>query len=209
MLTREDEALWTELDNVTTIHNPLPFYPGPDRVSPCTAKQAIAVGRYTWQKGFDLLIEAWKRVAGPSSGLDVANLRGGDPTIYARMVEEAGLRRTCRLEGVTDDVVGRFCEKFRFCAFFAFRRVPGWSWPKRWPAEYLRLRSPVLRAEDIIRDGEDGLLAKNGGCGGPGRKDMPVDRTDELRKRMGSRAREHVRRFDIDTIMQQWRQTFR
>lgn len=47
VLTREDEALWTELDNVTTIHNPLPFYPGPDRVSPCTAKQAIAVGRYT------------------------------------------------------------------------------------------------------------------------------------------------------------------
>ena len=41
VLTREDEALWTELDNVTTIHNPLPFYPGPDRVSPCTAKQGL------------------------------------------------------------------------------------------------------------------------------------------------------------------------
>ena len=90
VLTREDEALWTELDNVTTIHNPLPFYPGPDRVSPCTAKQAIAVGRYTWQKGFDLLIEAWKRVAVRHPDWTLRIYGGGDPTIYARMVEEAG-----------------------------------------------------------------------------------------------------------------------
>ena len=62
--------------------------------------------------------------------------------------------------------------------------------------------------KDIIRDGEDGLLAKNGDVEDLAEKICLLIERDELRKRMGSRAREHVRRFDIDTIMQQWRQLF-
>ena len=147
VLTREDEALWTELDNVTTIHNPLPFYPGPDRVSPCTAKQAIAVGRYTWQKGFDLLIEAWKRVAVRHPDWTLRIYGGGDSTIYARMVEEAGLRRTCRLEGVTDDVVGRFCES---SVFVLSSRFEGFGMVVAEAMEYLRLRSPVPAGRRIL-----------------------------------------------------------
>ena len=185
------------------------FIRGPDRVSPCTAKQAIAVGRYTWQKGFDLLIEAWKRVAGRHPDWTLRIYGGGDPTIYARMVEEAGLRRTCRLEGVTDDVVGRFCESSVFVLssrFEGFRAGRGRS-------DGLRSTSGCVRLscgpKDIIRDGEDGLLAKNGDVEDLAEKICLLIERDELRKRMGSRAREHVRRFDIDTIMQQWRQTFR
>ena len=208
VLTREDEALWTELDNVTTIHNPLPFYPGPDRVSPCTAKQAIAVGRYTWQKGFDLLIEAWKRVAVRHPDWTLRIYGGGDPTIYARMVEEAGLRRTCRLEGVTDDVVGRFCES---SVFVLSSRFEGFGLVV---AEAMACGVPPVAfacpcgPKDIVRDGEDGLLAKNGDVEDLAEKICLLIERDELRKRMGSRAREHVRRFDIDTILQQWRQLF-
>lgn len=62
VLSHEDAALWQpDLDNVVVIHNPLSFFP--ERQSECTRKEAIAVGRYVPQKGFDLLIEAWRTVA--------------------------------------------------------------------------------------------------------------------------------------------------
>ena len=89
--------------------------------------------------------------------------------------------------------------KVPFLCFLRVSKGSGWSWPKRWPAEYLRLRSPVPA---------DGLLAKNGDVEDLAEKICLLIERDELRKRMGSRAREHVRRFDIDTIIQQWRQLF-
>jgi glycosyltransferase involved in cell wall biosynthesis len=61
VLSHEDAAEWTELHNVAVISNPLSFYP--DTQSLCNSKTAIAVGRYMPQKGFDLLLNAWRLVA--------------------------------------------------------------------------------------------------------------------------------------------------
>ena len=55
VLSEEDKKQWTELDNVSVIYNPLPFYP--EQKSECTNKKVIAVGRYVPQKGFDMLID--------------------------------------------------------------------------------------------------------------------------------------------------------
>lgn len=61
ILTEEDRKNFSSyLDNTTVIYNPLPFYP--EQTSDCTAKEVIAVGRYAYQKGFDLLIETWRIV---------------------------------------------------------------------------------------------------------------------------------------------------
>lgn len=61
VLSHEDATEWTELNNVTVIHNPLSFIP--ESHSDCSRKQVIAVGRYMPQKGFDRLISAWKIVS--------------------------------------------------------------------------------------------------------------------------------------------------
>ena len=57
VLTEEDKTQWKELSNVVVIPDPLPFQT--DVVSPLTSKRVIAVGRYVYQKGFDLLLQAW------------------------------------------------------------------------------------------------------------------------------------------------------
>ena len=48
VLSHEDAAEWTELNNVTVIYNPLPFLP--EQQSDNTPKQVIAVGRYVPSK---------------------------------------------------------------------------------------------------------------------------------------------------------------
>ena len=57
VLTEEDFNNWPELNNVVVIPDPLTF--SFSTYSPLTEKRMIAVGRYVYQKGFDLLLKAW------------------------------------------------------------------------------------------------------------------------------------------------------
>ena len=60
VLTQQHADDWKGLAPVCMIPNALLFYP--KQISSCENKQAIAVGRYTYQKGFDLLLQAWRIV---------------------------------------------------------------------------------------------------------------------------------------------------
>ena len=57
VLTEEDRGAWSELPNVDVIPDPLSFVPL--STSLLSEKRVIAVGRYVYQKGFDLLLQAW------------------------------------------------------------------------------------------------------------------------------------------------------
>ncbi|MFM5422555.1 glycosyltransferase family 4 protein [Aeromonas veronii] len=64
-LTERDKQLWLANTfckaNVTAITNPVTI-PPPARINPHKEKLFLAVGRLTYQKGFDLLLQAWKLV---------------------------------------------------------------------------------------------------------------------------------------------------
>ena len=62
VLTQEDKEDWKEVKKISVIPNPLPFYP--ETFSQCTQKNVIAVGRFSHEKGFDLLAQAGKSSAG-------------------------------------------------------------------------------------------------------------------------------------------------
>lgn len=206
VLTHEDRAYWQELDRVAVIPNPSSFYP--DRCSPCTEKQVIAIGRYTWQKGFDLLIEAWKRVADRHPDWMLRIYGNGDPEAYVRMVEAAGLQRSCRFEGVSDDVAGRL---FESSVFVLSSRFEGFGMVV---VEAMACGVPPVAfacpcgPKDIIRDGVDGLLVENGDVEQLADKICLLIGQEDLRREMGRQARENVRRFDMDTIMEQWKRLF-
>ena len=57
---------------------------------------------------------------------------------------------------------------------------------------------------DIIRDGVDGLIARDGDISDLARKMLLVIEDDELRRSMGQAAREVVRRFSPDSVMEKW-----
>src|SRR5574344_1506110 len=59
-LSEEDAKHWKELNNVAVIPDPIPFLP--EKISDCSVKRVIAVGRYVPQKGFDILLNIWKKL---------------------------------------------------------------------------------------------------------------------------------------------------
>ena len=79
MLTHDDRRDYGELlagapTRVVRITNALPRLTGePARER---EKVVLAAGRVTWQKGFDLLIDAFEPVAREAPGLEAADLRG-------------------------------------------------------------------------------------------------------------------------------------
>ena len=61
VLTEEDKENWEKWGKKTeVIFDPIAFVPSV--FSACTNHDVIAVGRYVPQKGFDMLIAAWRHV---------------------------------------------------------------------------------------------------------------------------------------------------
>jgi glycosyltransferase involved in cell wall biosynthesis len=60
----------------------------------------------------------------------------------------------------------------------------------------------------IIKDGEDGLLVKNGNPAALAQGLISLMQDDDKRNMMSSKAQIHVRRFAIDQIALQWKQLF-
>lgn len=207
VLSRQDAELWApDLKNVVVIHNPLSFPPG--RQSDCTQKQVIAVGRYVPQKGFDLLIDAWRRVAERHPDWVLRIYGDGMRDTLQAQIDALELTRNCLLEHSTPDIA----EKFRESSVFVLSsRYEGFGMVI---TEAMACGVPPVSfacpcgPRDIITDGEDGLLIPPSDTEKLAEGICRLIEDDELRRRMGSAARKNVERFRIEPIMAQWNSLF-
>lgn len=201
VLTDHDKAEWTELDNVQTIGNPVAFYL--DEPSPCTQKTVVSVGRYCYQKGFDMLLDAWKIVAERHPGWTL-NIYGDDGEKIRKHVERNGLADRVSLHGITSNIQ----ERLRENAFFILSsRFEGFGMVI---TEAMACGLPPVAFNckfgpaEIIRDGEDGILVE------PENVEALADAVSSLiedehrRLALSKKAHENVRRYTISRVGQQW-----
>ena len=207
VLTEKDREAWTELDNVEVIPNPSPFMPS--QVSPLTEKRVIAVGRYSYEKGFDLLLQAWAEVEKQCADWCLDVYGDGDTTFYKKLMDELGIdQRRCRLNGRTNDVEDEYCHS---SLFVLSSRFEGFGMVI---VEAMACGLPVVAFDcpwgprSIIKDGEDGLLAENGNPSDLAERIVTFIRDDNRRKTMADAAHRNVKRFSIGQIALQWKQLF-
>lgn len=206
VLSHEDAAQWTELDNVTVIYNPLPFFP--ERHSDNSQKQVIAVGRYVPQKGFDRLISAWKTVSERHPDWTLRIYGDGMRKQLQQQIDSLGLSASCILEHSVPNIADKYCDSSilalssRFEGFgMVIIEAMACGVP---PVSFACPCGP----RDIIDDGKDGLLVENGDVEGLAEKICYLIENDDVRKDMGRRARKSVERFKIEHIAQKWRELF-
>lgn len=207
VLTSEDSQAWPELKNVCVIPDPLSFKV--TRQSALTEKRVIAAGRYAYQKGFDLLLQAWNKVekACPDWQLTVCGM--GDRTPYEQLAEQLGLdRERCRLEGPVPDIQEAYCQS----SLFVFSsRFEGFGMVL---VEAMSCGLPVVSfacpcgPRDIVADGKNGLLVENGNVERLAEAMIRLMRDDGLRRRMSAAAQVHVQQFRMEVLGEQWRQVF-
>lgn len=206
VLTNEDARNWIGFDNVIVIPNPIAHFPSV--ISNCTSKHAIAVGRYTWQKGFDLLIDSWKYVHSkhPEWVLDIYG--PGNSEAYQKQVEYEGLETVVKCHKADSDIYGRYAES---SIFILSSRYEGFGLVI---VEAMATGLPVVSfrcpcgPEDIISDGVNGILVENGNTIKLAESICSLIEDEQVRKTMGLRGVENAKRFREDSIMQKWIELF-
>lgn len=205
LLTEEDRLNFSYLHNTEVIYNPLPFYP--DRQSDGSGKEVIAVGRYVYQKGFDLLIEAWRTVAARHPAWNLRIYGGGDKDEFVALKEKYGLE-SLHLEGQTQQIIEKYSES---SLYVLSSRFEGFGMVL---VEAMACGVPPVSfacpcgPRDIINDNVDGLLVEDGNLEQLAEKICYLIEHEEIRREMGRQARIGAERFRIEKIGQQWEQLF-
>lgn len=207
VLTEEDKASWTELSNVEVIPDPLAFDIA--EVSPLKAKRVIAVGRYVYQKGFDLLLQAWAKIEKHFPDWELAIYGMGDRSSYENLAQQLGVdMNRCHLNGSTQNIKKEYLES----SLFVFSsRFEGFGMVL---IEAMACGLPVVSFDcpcgprDIVSHDEDGLLVPSGDIDKLANAMSQLMDSYELRHQMAKNAICNVLRFQIDEIADRWQLLF-
>lgn len=209
LLTQEDADLWIgeKLNNVGFMPNPLPVWP--ETPSERTAKVVSSIGRLSHEKGCDMLLDAWA-VAAPQA--DDWKLRiygtGQDEEKLHAQCTRLGLDGSVEWMGQTADVPGALRD-----SSILVQSSRGEGFPLTL-LEAMAFAVPCVAFDcapgvhEIVRDGEDGLLAPPGNPEALARQLVRLMRDQELRDEMGEAARKNVTRYSKEEILQRWEDLF-
>lgn len=204
VLSKTDLKKWKRfVPRLSYIYNPLTI--APSAISTCTEKQAIAVGRLDYQKGFDMLIASWKEVQGrhPDWMLRIY----GEGTLRSKLqhqIDELGLSSAVRLEGRIEDIAGRYAESSIFILSSrdeAFGLVITEAESCGLPVVAFNCPSAP---RELIDDGQNGYLVPLGDCHRMAERICGLIEHEAERQNMGRKSRELSAKFSLDRISQQW-----
>lgn len=207
VLTEEDKASWTEINNINVIPDPLAFNIG--EVSPLTNKRVIAVGRYVYQKGFDLLLKAWSKIENQHTDWELVVYGMGDRDSYEQIIDRLHIDRSrCHLYGSTPDIKKEYLNS----SLFVFSsRFEGFGMVL---IEAMACGLPVVSFDcpcgpkDIVRHEEDGLLVPSGNVDSLANALLQMMSDDKLRCQMAKNAVKNVQRYQLNVVCRHWQRLF-
>lgn len=207
VLTHEDSRYWGNQPHIAVIPNAQTF--ACDAPAPLEAKTVVAVGRLTYQKGFDLLLQAWAEVYRRVSGWQLAIVGDGElRSALSAQAESLGLAGCVTFVPATKDVVA----VYRDASVLAMSsRYEGFGMVL---LEAQTVGLPVVSfackcgPSEIVNDGVDGYLVAPGDVDAMADRLVRLMQDSALRRRMGARAFANAARFSTDAVMKQWMALF-
>ena len=198
---------WPELGNVIKIQDPLPLKI--EAKSELSSKRIISIGRYAYDKGNDLLLQAWAIIQTKCSDWTLDVYGNGDRTPYQNQMLKFGIDpNRCHLLGPTKDVKKEYLGS---SLFVLPSRFEGFGLVL---IESMACGVPVVSFDcengprSIITEGVDGFLISPFDVDAFVEKVILLIKNENLRKEMGENARQSVAKYDIDIVGQQWKHLF-
>lgn len=207
VLTEEDKAYWGNLPNIMVIPNAISGIPAGTAL--LENKRVIAVGRYTYQKGFERLVDAWHLLASrfPDWKLDIIG-DGEERPLLEQRIRSYGLERQVTLTRPTQEIGKVYQEASILASSSRYEGLPMVL------LEAQAFGLPIVAFQckcgpkDIVSDGMNGYLVPEGDTAGMAQRLEILMKDEALRKRMGLKAKESALRFNEEVIMKKWMNIF-
>ncbi len=212
-LTHDDAALWPFARRVEVIPN----FTCQKATGPCDyrSRRVVALGRLYKQKGFDLLLDAWKTVAErhPDWHLDIYG-EGEQRDALQCQIADGGLSQAVTLHPATSDVAAAYAS----AAFYVMSsRYEGFGLVL---IEAMRCGLPCVSFDcpsgplEIITHGRDGIIVPYRGLSRKEQVDnlaqalcRMMDHEEEL-PAMGRAAQVASQRYTAENIIPMWERLF-
>lgn len=207
VLTNGNLSEW-KLNNIEVIPNPLSFYP--NEQSTLKNKNVLAVGKQSFQKGYDRLLESWKKVqkSHPDWHLN----------IFGTINQSQGLDKLANDLQVSNTIhfhepVKNISEKYKEASIYVMSsRYEGFGMVL---TEAMAYGVPCVSFDcpfgpsDIISNNTNGILVENDNIDGLSEAIITLISDSEKRNRMGSNARKSVEYYFPERIASIWDNLFK
>lgn len=202
VLTDGNKEEW-KLNNLKVISNPTSFYPV--KTSSLDNKKVIAVGKQSFQKGYDRLLKAWQLVNKEHPDWKLEIYGKFEPAQNLKVqAESLKIQDSVFFYPPEKDIVNKYLES---SVYVMSSRFEGFGMVL---IEAMACGVPCVSFDcphgpaDIISHGEDGFLVKNGDVEVMAQKIIYLIENDQIRKEMGATARENVKRYMVEDVVTKW-----
>jgi glycosyltransferase involved in cell wall biosynthesis len=194
-------------DGVIAIANPLSFYP--KESSSLQNKSVIVVGSHSYNKGYDLLLSAWQKIAQkyPNWTLNIYGKLDTENTFVA-LATKMNVSDSVHFHSPVSDIEAAYRQS---SIMVLSSRSEGFGMVL---IEAMACGLPCVSFDcpsgprDIIEDGKDGFLVPNGNIQKLADKILFLMENKDIRIEMGKTAKENAKRFLPEQIVSQWDNLF-
>jgi glycosyltransferase involved in cell wall biosynthesis len=208
VLTKNDLDQWkvthrnvTQIPNVNPLNNP--------EKSKLTSKKVVSLGRLDAQKGYDMLIDAWRLIAPnhPDWTLEIFG-QGEWHKLLQDKIAHYNLKEKVVLKGIVSNVEKVYCDSSIYVMSSRYEGFPMVL------IEAMSCGLPIVSFDcehgprEIITDEHDGFLVEPNNIIKLAEKICILIEQEDLRFKMGLLAIEKIKSFSKETIMKKWIELF-
>ena len=207
VLTKQDSKSWSKVRSSVVIPNALTFKT--NGFSTCKNKTIISVGRLHDQKGYDMMLEAWKIVYAKHQDWTLNIF--GKGVLYDQLTKdmaELNFGDSIRLNEPVHNIADKYAESSFYVMSSRYEGFPMVL------LEAMSCGLPIVSFDcpngpkELIAEGEDGFVVENANVPALAEKILYMIEHEEDRIRMGENARRNVQRYSQESIMNQWASLF-
>lgn len=199
---RNYKAYYKKINRIEYIYNPIAL--SVEKKTDMDKKRVIAVGRLSRQKGFDLLLEAWKIVEANNTEwtLDIFGEGNLKEELQLQM-QTLGLKNA-HLRGYAKNIEEEYINSSIFALssrYEGFVLVLMEAQAKALPCVSFNCKEGPT---ETIDDGVNGYLVEEGDVSGFADSLLKLMNDKKLRDSFSEHARKDLGRFDTDVVMEKW-----